>query len=868
MTESDDSERFFAPDEDDLPIGIDADGEDDDAREPHSDAQDLPIPDRVALGREAGTHTGGGIVPFPPAESGAAAIAALPYKEAKKVNGLLAAGFRPTAYAYRDHLGDIIFVIAQYRKGTEKTVRPLRYLGRSTKDGQDLYWWTGIPGTRPLYGLDRLSQRPDAPVLCVEGEKTADAAQALFPDHVVVCWPGGAGSGAVNRADVGDLAGRTLVGWPDQDIVGRAGMRRFLARALDAGAASVGMVLVPGEFPQKWDLADPAPAGFGGSDALRGLINAARPMSKSEAAALLADPRKAAEGRRLLGLRVGYSKVDKDAVETALGMIHPDESGLWFRVLRCLCFAFGRDAGFALADAWSQRGGKYKAGEVARLFDQFASTANFSADTLFWLFRQAERAFFKAKEDGEPFNEELDHAAYTLAHMEDMNRDHAVVTRGGKTVVMWEYFDQRFDRYTIEYLPDHAFAKRYVARVPVESDKGKVSRQPRGHHWFNDGRRRQFDRVVFLPGRNAQYGTLNAWRGFAVEPADDPDGWALLKAHLRENVCQHDPQAYAYLLNWLAASVQWLDRPLGVALVLTGHKGAGKSIIIQFMAHLFGEAAFVTSLADDVLGKFNARLEHTLLLGLEEAVAASSRAQDGALKDLITRQTLRLEDKFFSNWTAPNHLRLIMTSNNDFVVRADARERRYVVMEVANPHQDDAEGRRKYFGEMVEQMETGGYQAMLGELLARDIGGWNPEKIPETEALRQQKMLNLSNDPVAAWWYSRLEDGLTVLSGEGDTKLYTWHPTDVTWVSVAEMAKDYRAFARAHGQRADDQRIKAKLARFMPKGFESKARRDETDFNKASVRMYPIPPRDECVRLFALATGYEVANNDEQPPDE
>lgn len=865
MTESDDSERFFAPDEDDLPIGIDPDGEDEDAREHPCEAQDLPIRDRVAIGRQTGTHAGGGIVPFPPAESGTAAIAAIPHKEAKRIQRLLAAGFVQTVYAYRDQLGDIIFVIAQYRKGGDKAVLPLRYLGRSAKDGQHLYWWTGIPGTRPLYGLDRLALRPDAPVLCVEGEKAADAAQGLFPDYVVICWPGGAGRGAVDRADVSDLAGRTLVGWPDQDVVGRAGMRRFLARALEAGAASAAMVMVPPEFPDKWDLADPAPAGFREGDALRGLLATARPMTKSEAAKLLADPRKAAERRRLLGLRVGYSKVEKDAVETALGMIHPDDSGLWFRVLRCLFFAYGRQAGFALADAWSQRGAKYKAGEVARLFNQFASSESFSADTTFWLFRQAERAARKAEEDESPFNETLDLSAYALAHIEDMDRDHAIVTRGGKTVVMWEYFDQRFGRYSTEYLPKQAFVDRHVATFPGESAKGKPTRHARGYHWFNDGRRRQFERVVFLPGQTAERGTLNAWRGFAVEPADDPNGWALLKAHLRDNVCQGNDQAYAYLLNWLAACVQWLDTRLGVALVLTGHKGAGKSIIIQFLGHLFGEAAFVTSLADDVLGKFNARLEHTLLLGLEEAVAASSRARDGVLKDIITGNTLRLEDKFFSNWTAPNHLRLIMTSNNDFVVRADARERRYFVLEVANPHQDDAKARRKYFGEMVEQMETGGYGAMLGELLARDIRGWIPEVIPETEALRQQKMLNLSNDPMAAWWYSRLEDGVNVLSGDGETSLYPWHPTEVTWVPAADLAKDYRAFARAHGHRADDRRLKAKLAQYMPPGFESKTRRDEADVNKAPVRMYPIPPRAECVRLFAQATGYEVSNGDEQP---
>lgn len=869
MTDSDDSERFFAPDEDDMPIGIGADAAEEDEREPYSEVQDRPIRERVAQGRATGTNAAGGIVPFPPAKSGQDAIAALPYSETKRVAYLKSAGYRESAHAYRDAEGDIILVIAQYRKdGEAKQVRPLRYLGKSTKTGEDVYWWTGIPGTRPLYGLDHLAQRPAAPVLCVEGEKTADAARALFPDHVVITWPGGAGRGAVDRVDVSDLAGRELVGWPDQDLIGRAGMRRFLARALEAGATSAGMVMVPDDFPPKWDLADPAPASFAGPDALRDLVRAARPINKAEAAKLLANPRKAAEKRRLLGLSVGYSKVEPGAVETALGMLDPDESGLWFRVLRCLFYAFGREVGLALADAWSQRGDKYKAGEVALLFDKFAVEEDFSAKTLFWLFKKAERAAFETAQAGKTLNEQLDLGAFALAHIEDMNCEHAVVTRGGKTVVMWEYFDQRFDRYSTEYLPKQAFVDRHVATFPGESAKGKPTRHARGYHWFHDGRRQQFDRVVFLPGQKAEWRTLNAWRGFTVEPADDPSGWALLKAHLRENVCQGNDQAYAYLLDWLAACVQWLDRPLGVALVLTGHKGAGKSIIIQFLAHLFGEAAFVTSLADDVLGKFNARLEHTLLLGLEEAVAANSRAQDGALKDLITRNTLRLEDKFFSNWTAPNRLRLIMTSNNDFVVRADARERRYFVLEVANPHQDDAEARRKYFGEMVEQMETGGYEAMLGELLGRNISRWNPEKIPETEALRQQKMLNLSNDPMAAWWYSRLEDGVNVLSGEGETDLYPWHPIEVTWVPVADLARDYRAFARAHGHRADDRRLKAKLARYMPPDFESKTRRNEADVNKAAVRMYPIPPRAECIRRFALATGYEVGISTDEASEE
>ena len=48
------------------------------------------------------------------------------------------------------------------------------------------------PIKRPLYGLDRLADRPEAPVIVTEGEKAADAAHALFPDYVAITSSGGA----------------------------------------------------------------------------------------------------------------------------------------------------------------------------------------------------------------------------------------------------------------------------------------------------------------------------------------------------------------------------------------------------------------------------------------------------------------------------------------------------------------------------------------------------------------------------------------------------------------------------------------------------------------------------------------------------
>ena len=55
--------------------------------------------------------------------------------------------------------------------------------------------WTqrGIPQPLPLYNLPMLYERPDAPVLVVEGEKTSDAVMDLLPSYIPITSMYGAG---------------------------------------------------------------------------------------------------------------------------------------------------------------------------------------------------------------------------------------------------------------------------------------------------------------------------------------------------------------------------------------------------------------------------------------------------------------------------------------------------------------------------------------------------------------------------------------------------------------------------------------------------------------------------------------------------
>jgi putative DNA primase/helicase len=113
------------------------------------------------------------------------------------------------------------------------------------------------PAPRPLFNLPELLARPDAPVLVVEGEKSADAAPRLAPGHVIVSGCGG--TGGINAVDWTPLAGREILLWPDNDAAGRQFMAKLGLRLQQLGA-TVSVIIPPASLglPPGWDAADAA----------------------------------------------------------------------------------------------------------------------------------------------------------------------------------------------------------------------------------------------------------------------------------------------------------------------------------------------------------------------------------------------------------------------------------------------------------------------------------------------------------------------------------------------------------------------------------------------------------------------------------
>lgn len=178
---------------------------------------------------------------------------------------------KPSArWSYRTPAGDLGGYIDRYDMlGGDKEFRPLTYCEHSDKRRE--WRWRGFEPLRPLYGLDRLEARPDAPVVVVEGEKAADAAGRLLPGSVVVTSPGG--SNAANKADWGMLARRSVTIWPDADEAGR-NYAQAVARCLAAATVEASIAAPPEGVSEGWDAADAEADGWGEAQAL-GLIETA-----------------------------------------------------------------------------------------------------------------------------------------------------------------------------------------------------------------------------------------------------------------------------------------------------------------------------------------------------------------------------------------------------------------------------------------------------------------------------------------------------------------------------------------------------------------------------------------------------------------
>jgi len=189
--------------------------------------------------------------------------------------------------------------------------------------------------------------------------------------------------------------------------------------------------------------------------------------------------------------------------------------------------------------------------------------------------------------------------------------------------------------------------------------------------------------------------------------------------------------------------------------VIVGEKGAGKGTLGNTMRKLFGQHGLHITSSKRLTGNFNTHLRDCCFLFADEAYWPGDRNAQGEFQRLITEDDLTVEGKGKDLITCRNMLHIIMAAEEGWIVPAGKNERRYAVLKSLSLHMQD----KIYFDALYNQMENGGYEAMLFDLLNMDIKGFHPRyNPPQTEALLEQQEISLN--PFEIWWAELLENGV------------------------------------------------------------------------------------------------------------
>jgi hypothetical protein len=341
--------------------------------------------------------------------------------------------------------------------------------------------------------------------------------------------------------------------------------------------------------------------------------------------------------------------------------------------------------------------------------------------------------------------------------LQKLNEQFAVIGNiGGKCRVVEEMPDPVLNRSRLTRQSFDDFRNRHMnqyVQVGVDEKSGHPKMKPVGAWWLGHPQRRQFNTITFAPGQEVE-GAYNLWKGFAVA-ARPGELHETFLAHVHDNVCQGDEDAYRYLLGWMARVVQRPGEPGEVAVVLRGGKGTGKSFFAKHLGRLFGRHFLHVSNPSHLVGNFNSHLRDAVLLFADEAFYAGDRKHERLLKTLITEDTLQIEAKGVDVETAPNFVHLIMASNDDHVVRATGDERRFFVLDVGEGQQQQS----AYFGRIAADLEAGGYETLLHFLLTYDLADFEVRAVPQTAALKEQKLQTA--EPWLAAIISMADEGIS-----------------------------------------------------------------------------------------------------------
>lgn len=320
----------------------------------------------------------------------------------------------------------------------------------------------------------------------------------------------------------------------------------------------------------------------------------------------------------------------------------------------------------------------------------------------------------------------------------------------------------------IDGIPGYDFITRDTLHMIYENlDSGLVYDKQFTKVWTTDFNIKQFENYDFLPPPcYSSSSTFNLYTGFLHERIMP---FVLSKDEIQENskifikhlwyLAGKNNAVLEYILDYLAHMLQEPGELPRTSIVFKSEQGVGKNIFFEsFAEKILGPKYLLsTTNIDHILGRFP-MINQKMLVLMDEANGKDSFLANDKIKGFITAPKVSYEKKGIDAVDIRNCSRMIFFTNNEFPVKIEQSDRRFVVSECSS----DVKNNTVYFKALLNAFNNKKLVWSFAQFLTnRNIIEWDSvNDRPITEIYKQIQKATIPSETRFFSQYSKFEYGI------------------------------------------------------------------------------------------------------------